>query len=154
MRWDWRAFDALTPHALYAAMRLRQQVFVIEQACLFVDADGHDVDAWHLLGWLDDDEGTPRLAAYARVFAPGVIFAETSIGRIATDRTLRGAGHGRALVHEALRRAESLAPGAPVRIAAQRHLEPFYAAFGFQRAGDDFIEDGIPHVEMVRRPDA
>jgi ElaA protein len=150
-RWHWCPFAELAPGALYAALQLRQMVFVVEQGCPYLDADGHDPRAWHLLGWARDGAGEERLAAYARVFAPGVVFPEASFGRVVTHPELRRHGFGRLVVAEALARIEQLAPGAPVRIGAQRYLERFYASFGFERASDDYEEDGIPHLEMVRR---
>jgi ElaA protein len=150
LRWDWRAFHELTPETLYAALRLRQQVFVVEQTCPYLDADGRDADAWHLLGWATID-GAPRLVAYARVFAPGTMYpADASIGRVVTDPVARGSGIGRALMDEALRRIAVAAPGAGIRGGAQAYLEAFYTSLGFRRVGENYDEDGIPHVEMVR----
>lgn len=149
IRWQWSPFSALSLPALYAALQLRQRVFVVEQACPFLDADGLDDLAWHLLGWADD-----VLAAYVRVFAPGTVFPEASIGRVVTHPDLRRTGTGRALMAEAIRRTGALAPGAPIRIGAQRYLEEFYAGFGFRICSEPYIEDGIPHIHMLRDPDA
>jgi ElaA protein len=126
-------------------------VFVVEQQCVFLDMDGDDDRAWHLLGWAPAPAGAGRvLGAYARLFAPGVKFAEASIGRVVSHPDVRRSGAGRALMAESLRRLRAIAPGAPVRIGAQKYLERFYGAFGFVRAGDDYLEDGIVHLEMVR----
>ncbi len=150
VRWECLAWEALPREALYAALQLRSLVFVVEQACPFLDLDGSDADAWHLLGWSADAEGRPLLGAYARLFRPGVKYAEASIGRVVSHPDVRRSGAGRSLMAEALRRLAELAPGAPVRIGAQRYLERFYGSFGFVRAGDDYLEDGIVHLEMVR----
>lgn len=151
VRWQCVPYARLTPDALYALLQLRQLVFVVEQTCPFLDADGRDAEACHLLGWTTDaGTGRPHLAAYARLFPPGIVYAEASIGRVATHPSARGTGLGRALVAEALRATDALAPGAPVRIGAQCYLERFYTAFGFHRAGPDYDEDGIAHVEMTR----
>lgn len=147
IRWSSAAFEELAAGELYALLRLRSLVFVVEQECPFLDLDGHDQVARHLLGWTGN--GT-LLAAYARFFAPGVVFPEASIGRIVTHPDVRGTGAGKALMAEALRRVEAVAPGAPVRLAAQRYLERFYGSFGFRPASEPYLEDGIPHVEMVR----
>ena len=149
-RWHLAPFAELAPADLYAALQLRSLVFVVEQACPFLDPDGSDADAWHLLGWHDAAPAAPRLAAYARLFRPGLKYAEASIGRVVTHPAARRTGAGRALMAESLRRLTILAPGAPVRIGAQKYLERFYAGFGFVRAGDDYLEDGIVHLEMVR----
>ncbi len=147
--WRVAAFHDLSLGDLYAALQLRSLVFVVEQTCPFLDLDGDDDRAWHLLGWHERDGG-PRLAAYARLFAPGIKYAEASIGRVVTHPDVRRSGAGRALMAEAIARLGTLAPGAPVRIGAQKYLEQFYARFGFTRAGDDYLEDGIVHLEMTR----
>lgn len=147
--WQWSAFGSLAPDELYAALQLRQIVFVIEQQCTFLDPDGRDEKAWHLLGW-EQEEGARWLAAYARVFPPGVKYPAASVGRVVTHPRARRTGSGRALMAEALRRLEELAPGAEVRIEAQLYLVRFYEGFGFRRAGEEYLEDGIVHVDMVR----
>ena len=151
LRWQLSPFDELPARELYAAMRLRAEVFVVEQQCAFADPDGHDPRALHLLGWRDaaPDE-PPALLAYARIFAPGALYAEASIGRVVTSPAARGAGLGRALMAEALARTASLFPGAPVRLAAQQRLEKFYTALGFRTVSTSFLEDGIVHVYMTR----
>lgn len=151
LAWRCVPYAQLTLDELYALLRLRSLVFVVEQGCPFLDLDGDDDRAWHLLGWTDGGDGSrPLLGAYARLFAPGVKYPEASVGRVVSHPAVRRTGAGRALMAEALRRIEALAPGAPVRIGAQQYLERFYGAFGFARAGDDYLEDGIVHLEMVR----
>ena len=130
-------------------VRLREGVFIVEQNCPYPDADGRDPAAWHLLGWASGS-GERRLVAYARVFEPGVRYAESSIGRIVSAPEVRGTGVGRALVAEGLRRLESLAPGQRIKIAAQRRLEDFYTTFGFTVVSAPYEEDGIMHVDMIR----
>lgn len=148
--WRCTPYAALAIDDLYAALQLRSLVFVVEQACPFLDLDGRDAAAHHLLGWTHAADGTRRLGAYARLFAPGVVYAEASIGRVVSHPEVRRTGAGRALMAEAIRRVGALAPGAPIRIGAQRYLERFYGGFGFVRASDDYDEDGIAHLEMVR----
>ena len=150
LHWRCVPWAQLTRDELYALLQLRQLVFVVEQTCAFLDADGRDDRAWHLLGWSTDESGRPLLGAYARLFPPGALYAEASIGRVVTHPAVRRTGLGRALMEEALRRVGTLAPGAAVRIGAQCYLEPFYASLGFARASPSYDEDGIPHVEMVR----
>jgi ElaA protein len=149
--WQWSRFSELRPDDLYAIVRLREAVFIVEQNCPYHDADGRDPRAWHLLGWTRGSVER-SLVAYARVFEPGVRYAEGSIGRVATAREVRRTGVGRRLMAEALRRLETLVPGQKIKIAAQQRLEEFYAGFGFTTASPPYEEDGIMHVDMVRQP--
>ena len=131
--WQWSRFQDLAPEHLHEIVRLREVVFVVEQKCAYLDADGRDPAAWHLLGWRDE-AGARKLAAYARIFEPGIRYPEASVGRVVTAPETRGTGAGRQLMAEALRRLDGMAPGQPVRIAAQRYLERFYSSFGFRPA--------------------
>ena len=148
--WQWSRFSELSPDDLYAVVRLREAVFIVEQNCPYPDADGRDPRAWHLLGWSEREPGK-FLAAYARVFEPGVRYDEGSIGRVVTSPEVRGTGLGKVLMAEALRRLEALAPGQLVKIAAQRRLEKFYVGLGFKSVSAPYEEDGIIHVDMTRR---
>jgi ElaA protein len=147
--WQWSRFGELRPADLYAMVRLREAVFIVEQNCPYPDADGRDPRAWHLLGW-NQGPVERSLVAYARVFEPGVRYSEGSIGRVATSREVRRTGVGKRLMAEALRRLETLAPGQKIKIAAQQRLEAFYADFGFTTVSLPYEEDGIMHVDMVR----
>ena len=147
--WQLARFHDLSVDDLYAIVRLREAVFIIEQNCPYPDADGRDPFAWHLLGWRDGTDGK-TLAAYARIFEPGIRYHEASIGRIVTSPEVRGTGLGRQLMVEALRRTEALSPGQPIKIAAQRRLEKFYQAFDFTVISEPYVEDGIVHVDMRR----
>jgi ElaA protein len=149
VEWQWTSFAELRPEELYAALQLREAVFIVEQNCVYPDADGRDSEAWHLLGWIREGAGR-ALVAYARVFPPGARYVEGSIGRVATARRVRGRGYGKALMAEALRRLETLAPRQPVKLAAQRYLEDFYSSFGFRTVSAPYEEDGIIHVDMIR----
>jgi ElaA protein len=147
--WQWCRFSELRPGDLYAAVQLRESVFVVEQNCAYLDADGRDPQAWHLLGWMEDESGR-SLVAYARIFEPGLRYDEGSIGRVVTSARVRRTGVGRLLMAEAMRRLESLAPGQTIKLAAQRYLESFYASFGFRTVSAPYEEDGIIHVDMLR----
>jgi len=149
IEWQWARFSELSVDALYAIVRLREAVFVVEQECAYPDADGRDPSAWHLLGWYQH-AGKRDLVAYARVFEPGVRYTEGSIGRIVTAPSVRGTGVGRALMAEGLRRTESLMPGQRIKIAAQQRLVDFYIGFGFTAVSAPYDEDGIMHVDMIR----
>jgi len=150
--WQWSRFSELTAADLYAVVMLRESVFVVEQNCPYPDADGRDPKAWHLLGWFGSADQR-SLAAYARIFEPGLRYEEGSIGRIVTAPAVRGTGVGRVLMEEALRRLESLAPGQRIKIAAQQRLESFYIGFGFTTISAPYEEDGIMHVDMIRQRD-
>lgn len=147
--WQWSAFSALSAADVYALLALRQDVFVVEQACIFPDIDWLDQAALHLLGWQGTGAGRV-LTACLRVLPPGLKFTECAIGRVATAAAVRGTGVGKALVAEGLRRAESLHGAVPIRIGAQLHLERFYAGFGFVTASAPYDEDNIMHIEMLR----
>ncbi len=143
----WRscAFDALTPAELYGVLALRSEVFVVEQACLFQDMDGADTAAWHVLGVLNGS-----LVAYARCCGAGLKFPEASIGRVVTHSSVRGSGAGHVLMQRAIAFVEQTWGPQPIRIGAQSRLESFYTRHGFVKSGAPYIEDGIPHIEMLR----
>ena len=149
--WQWKRLPELSPAELYALLAARASVFVVEQACAFLDLDGLDEFAWHLLGWGGAD-GDPALAAYLRLIDPGRKYAEPSIGRVLTTAPFRGGGLGRAAMREGLERAARLYPGRALRIGAQQRLERFYAELGFRPDSAPYLEDGIAHVEMLRTP--
>jgi ElaA protein len=146
--WSMRAFHDLSPAELYDILTLRQRVFVVEQQCPFLDADGIDASSLHLCG---RDAGG-RLIAYLRLVPPGLRFASPSIGRVVTDPGVRGTGIGRALMLEGMHLASSTFPGAPMYLSAQRHLEHFYSSLGFVPEGFPYDEDGIAHITMVKHP--
>ncbi len=147
--WQWSSFADLPNKDLYEMLAQRQNVFVLEQQCLYPDLDGYDQDAWHLLGWKVID-GQRQLAASLRVIAPGVKYTEMSIGRVLSTSAARGTGVGRELLVEGIARAEQLYPGHRLRIGAQQYLEAFYGSFGFKTVSEPYDEDGIMHVEMLR----
>jgi ElaA protein len=142
--WQYSDFPKLTPFEVYEILVLRQLVFVVEQKCPFLEADGYDLSAKHLMGRRDD-----RLLVYARVLPPGVRYAEYSIGRVAVDPNARKSGLGRAAILEAIRRIAKTDGPVPIRLQAQEHLaDNFYKALGFERITGVYDEDGIPHVDM------
>ena len=148
VQWQFSPFGELTVHELYAMLALRQQVFVIEQQCIYNDFDGYDQDAHHLLAWVDID-GKRELAASLRVLAPGKKYEEASIGRVVSSAAVRRSGIGRELFGRGVAHAVELYPGHDIRIGAQAYLENFYASFGFKSLAP-YIEDAIPHIEMLR----
>lgn len=144
--WTFLPFDALTPLQLYQALRLRSDVFVVEQECVFLDPDGLDMQAWHLMA--RDDAG--ELQAYARLLPAGVKAVEPVIGRVITAATARGTGLGHELMRQALLECERLWPAQALSLSAQARLQAFYAGHGFEPVGAEYIEDGIPHIHMRR----
>ncbi len=147
--WQWSAFDALSASELYQVLQQRQDIFILEQTCLYPDMDGLDQGAHHLLGWRTID-GKRELAAYLRVLAPGAKYTEMSLGRVLTAARARGTGIGRELLAQGIAHAERQYPGHRTRIGAQQHLEAFYAGFGFATVSDPYDEDGIMHIDMLR----
>ncbi|HUR41390.1 MAG TPA: GNAT family N-acetyltransferase [Verrucomicrobiae bacterium] len=145
LAWRWYRFDELPPAVLYEMMRLRSAIFVVEQDCVFPDMDGRDPQCEHLGGY--DGE---RLVAGLRLVPPGVRTPEVSLGRVVVAREARGRGLGRAVMQEGLRACAQRHPGAPVKVSAQQHLEKFYESLGFRTVAPMYMEDGIPHVDMVR----
>ncbi|HJV61406.1 MAG TPA: GNAT family N-acetyltransferase [Albitalea sp.] len=145
----WRScpFDELTPRELQDIYMARQQVFAIEQNCVYLDADGYDEASWHIAAW----SAVQRMPlAYARLVAPGFKYAEPSIGRVITTAAARGTGLGRELVRRATALSARLYPQHGIRISAQSRLETFYQEAGFVIVGERYMEDGIPHTEMLR----
>jgi ElaA protein len=142
--WTDKKFDDLTPHELYAILRLRSEVFVVEQNCVFLDMDGKDQVSHHLMAWQDDN-----LVAYARIVPPGISYREFSIGRIVSSPAVRKQGIGRVLVSKSIQLAYSLHGKGIMRIGAQYYLRGFYESFGFEKASDIYLEDGIEHIEML-----
>ena len=147
--WQFSPFSDLAPADLYEVLAQRQQVFILEQTCLYPDIDGLDPVAHHLLGWRMV-EGKRQLAAYLRVLGPGVKYDEMSRGRVITTQAARGSGAGRALLARGIECAEALYPGHRIRIGAQQYLEKFYQGFGFVTVSEPYDEDGIQHVDMLR----
>ena len=148
MHWHFARFDDLSARDVHDLFQARVAVFVLEQKCPFQDVDGADPSCWHLIGRIEAGRG--EVLAYARLVPPGVKYAEPSIGRVLTTAAARGTGAGRALMKEAVARAEALWPNHAIRIGAQRYLERFYGDFGFATVSEPYDEDGILHVEMVR----
>jgi ElaA protein len=145
---EWRScrFDELTLPELQHIYMARQQVFCIEQSCIYLDADGYDEPAWHVAAWSPEHR---MPLAYARLIDPGHKYAEPSMGRVITTTPARGTGLGRELVRRVLALAAREHPGSGLRISAQSRLERFYEEAGFVIVGEPYMEDGILHTEMV-----
>ena len=151
--WSCRAFAELDASALYEILMLRSRVFVLEQRCVYLDPDGFDGVVWHLQG---RDPASGALQAYARLLPPlskGAAQPLPMIGRVVTAPAARGAGQGRALMQQAIAHCTRLWPGQTVELSAQAHLERFNASLGFEPVSAPYDEDGIPHIDMRRRPE-
>lgn len=139
-------FDELTTMQLYDVLQLRAEVFVVEQDCVYQDVDGNDTQALHLLIY-----DAKRLVAYARIFLPGVQDPQHAIiGRVVVRQAYRKEGLGKKLMNEAIAVLSEQGRTPSIKISAQSHLQNFYSALGFIATGKDYLEDGIPHSEMIR----
>lgn len=142
------SFDQLSLNQLYDIMALRQEVFVVEQDCPYLDADGKDLTSYHLMGTTGDGQ----LIAYARIIPQGISYPTyVSLGRIVSAHTHRRKGIGKRLMKACLEYTEQLFPGEPIKISAQTYLIRFYENFGFQTVGETYLEDDIPHIAMVKK---
>lgn len=144
LNWSFKKFDALTAAELYSILRLRNEVFVVEQNCVYQDADDKDQLSMHLCGWYGN-----KLIAYTRIIPPGISYTEASIGRVVTSPACRRTGAGRKLMRESISCCLSLYSCASIRIGAQVYLTDFYRSLGFRPVGNQYLEDGIPHIEMI-----
>jgi Predicted acyltransferase len=145
-RVDVRRMDEFSAADLYALLKLRVDVFVVEQKCPYNEIDGKDPEALHLR-LLEGDE----LIAAARIFAPAGPEKPSKIGRVVVSPDHRGKRLGESLMREAVHQCEDRFPAHPIALSAQSHLERFYRSFGFAPVSEEYLEDGIPHVDMVRQ---
>jgi ElaA protein len=140
---SWKEFNELSLDDLYAILNLRQKVFVLEQDCPYIDADYSDQDAFHLLGYKDND-----LIAYLRAFKPGIKYEGSSLGRIVTEINSRGLGVGKKIIKEGVKFLKKEYPDNEIIISAQHRLEDFYIDLGFISRGEVYLEDDIDHIQM------
>ena len=144
MKVEVKTFQQLEPEELYKVLQLRSEIFVVEQECIFLDQDGKDQRALHALGWEGDE-----LVAYARIFGPGDYFSDASIGRVAVRESSRGRGLGIQIMEESITAARKRFGATKIALSAQKYLEHFYTDLGFISEGEEYLEDGIPHIRMV-----
>lgn len=150
LRWELKSFEQLKSKELFDLLLLRQQVFVLEQKCLYPDIDATDLSALHLLGCTAGSASTPVLGAYLRVIPPTEESNHYAIGRVVTAPSHRGGGMGKVLMQAGIDEAARLFPESPCKISAQAHLEGFYHSLGFEKTSIPYDEDGILHIDMVR----
>ncbi len=143
LNWVYKRFDELTATELYAILQLRNEVFVVEQNCVYQDADNKDSQSFHLAGWYGDD-----LAAYCRIMPPGISYPECSIGRVVSSPAYRKKGAGRELMKKGIEKAFNEFNSTAITIGAQLYLKDFYTSLGFKQSGGQYFEDGIPHIAM------
>ncbi len=143
INWQYKPFNQLSLQELYSILQLRSEVFVVEQQCAYPDLDGKDQQCFHLCGWENN-----TLVAYARILPPGLSYAEASIGRVVSNPQYRKTGAGRSLMKMAIEKTFNQFGNVDIRIGAQKYLFNFYGSFGFTQCGPEYLEDGIPHVEM------
>lgn len=140
-----KSFQELSIDELYDLLRLRAEVFIVEQNCPYLDLDDKDQKCDHLLVY-----DSQRLVGYCRLLPAGVSFDEISIGRVISAPSHRGTGVGKIVMELGIRYCKELFGAGPIRIGAQVYAKPFYEALGFVEEGEEYLEDDIPHVEMVR----
>lgn len=144
MHWRFKTFNELSPQELYKIMQLRIEVFIIEQKCIFQDADNKDEGCLHLMGF--DNE---NLVAYTRLVPPGYIYEQASIGRVVTSPLYRDKGIGKELMQRSIETCRQQFGDGSIKIGAQYYLLQFYSSFGFKVISDIYLEDGIEHVYMI-----
>lgn len=147
MHYQVQAFSELTNQQVYHMLQLRSEVFVVEQTCIYQDMDNQDLEALHVLG-----KENERIGSYARILTHSKLTGEVSIGRVIVAPSLRGTGEGHRLMTYCMTYVQQHFNNPCVRISAQSHLVEFYAAHGFTSTGNHYLEDGIPHCEMLYTP--
>lgn len=150
IHFGWYRLEALSGAAVHELIRIRESVFVVEQACAYQEADALDTQAWHLIARAGS--GQADIAAYLRVVDPGLSYAEPSIGRVLTTAAYRRAGWARPLMREGMARTRGAHGPVGIRLSAQSYLQAFYTGLGFTVVGEPYLEDGIPHIEMWLAP--
>jgi ElaA protein len=144
LKWKLNYFKELSTEELYTILQLRNEVFVVEQNCVYQDADSKDSISFHLSGW----DGV-NLVAYCRILPPGVSYTEASIGRVVSSPQYRNKGYGKQLMNEAIIHTLAQFSCKTIKISAQLYLQKFYEQLGFVKLSDSYLEDNIPHIEML-----
>lgn len=143
INWICKSFEELTTLELYALLQLRNEVFIVEQNCPYLDVDGKDLKSFHLMAWKED-----RLIAYTRLIPPGISYDEVSIGRVVNSPSVRGSGIGKELMQLSIAKIYELFGKQDILIGAQFYLKKFYSDLGFEQEGDVYLEDNIEHILM------
>lgn len=140
-----KSFEQLSLHELYDLLQLRSEVFVVEQDCVYQDIDGKDEKALHVLGYQDDE-----LVAYTRLFPPGIYFKEAAIGRVVVKSSRRKNKYGHEILKASIHAIQDHFQSKTIKLSAQTYLTKFYESHGFHSFGEGYLEDGIPHIAMIR----
>ena len=140
-----KTFEELALHELYELLRLRSQVFVVEQDCVYQDIDGKDEKALHVLGYEDN-----KIVAYTRIFPPGIYFSEAAIGRVVVRESNRKNKYGHEILKASVKAIEDHFNTKNIKLSAQTYLTKFYESHGFEQVGEGYLEDGIPHIAMIK----
>jgi ElaA protein len=150
MHFDWQVkhYPDLTTNEFHDIIALRLKAFVVEQNCSYLDLDGKDKKCYHLIC----RDGFGKVVATARILPPGIAYSEVSIGRVVLDQEMRGKGIGHQLMEQSMKFINEEFGVVPVRISAQKHLENYYKTHNFISTGKEYLEDEIPHVEMLNSP--
>ncbi len=145
LSWGVKKFNELSPFELYAILQLRNEVFVVEQNCVYLDLDNKDQLSYHLMAWQEN-----KLVAYTRLIPPGISYPFTSIGRVVTSPSVRKLGIGKELMSRSILECYQLFGKSEIKIGAQLYLLNFYKSLGFNSIGEVYLEDEIEHVEMIK----
>lgn len=140
-----KTFKDLTTKELYNLLQLRSEVFVVEQDCVYQDLDGKDEKALHIIGKKDN-----KIVAYTRVFKPGDYFTEASIGRVVVSKEERQHKYGYDIMKASIKAVKDYFNETKIKLSAQTYLKQFYNNLGFKEKGEEYLEDGIPHVAMIK----
>jgi len=141
-----KSFSELTINELYEILRLRSEVFVVEQDCVYQDVDDKDQKALHIVGIKNN-----KIVAYTRIFKSGDYFSKASIGRVVVKKNEREFGYGHVIIKESIKAIKTYFNETTIKISAQTYLKKFYESHGFQQVGDEYLEDGIPHIGMLKK---
>ncbi len=138
-------FNDLTVHELYKILELRSRVFVVEQNCVYLDLDGKDLNAHHVMGFVGED-----LVATTRLLAIGISYENyPSIGRVVNAPEFRNGGYGKKIMEYSIAKMQAIYPNQSIKISAQQYLDKFYSSLGFVQSGEMYLEDDIPHIPMI-----
>ncbi len=148
MKWILKKYNELTLEEFHNILQLRINVFVVEQNCPYPELDGKDKIAYHF--YAVADENSSQILAYTRLFKPGDYYQQAAIGRVVVQPEYRNTGLGHQLIQRSIQQAEKIFHTTEIKIGAQTYLEKFYKSHGFNKVGEEYIEDGIPHIYMIK----